>query len=159
MREHSLTAIAERLHTVEPALPLATIRAAIDGVLGTQPSALRILAILDTAPQSLLSAQATMPRALERIIHGLLDAGALTVRAPKCSRCGHANDLVSRLDGHRVCASYFVKGRREVVACSNCGALRQRPSLIADRHYCRTCLGRARPGAAGRPLTRLVVLS
>lgn len=156
MREQTLEEISQIISTAEPGLALDTIREVVAAALPKHPPAKRLLALLRTEPDLLISASSTMPRALDRLIGALLDRGAEHLQRPQCGHCGARHPLSSRDGTSRICYSCAARAARAAradqrpVACHDCGRHAPAKATVLDRSYCRGCWARTTASALDR---------
>jgi hypothetical protein len=136
------------LAELEPTLETDTVLAVREAA--TSPAGQQRIAQEVVDRPELLTGQAaaaTLPGVL-RLVDALLRAGATTVVAPLCPRCGKQRPLSRSFDGLRLCAGCTRKA--VALPCGRCGRLRP-PARRNDngRPICQACWWRD-PGV-GKP--------
>lgn len=139
MREETIGAITELISRIEPALGSEQVRSAVDEVLGKQPQALRLHALLEQDPHVLISGSSRIPPDLGRIITRLLSQGASVVQPPRCARCGQQRPLSGRDGADRICSRCGQRARKAPVVCAACARTMPRHAGVAGRDYCHRC--------------------
>jgi hypothetical protein len=129
--------ISEIVRSADPACERIDVAAVLEAVFRQRPQ-LRILAeVLQARPTLLTSGCPEGPRAIERLVRALREAGAEQLVLPRCGDCGRERPLTGLGDGARICT-----------ACSNRRNTRANPCVICGST---TLAGRDR---AGRPRCR-----
>ncbi|KHE74739.1 hypothetical protein AS25_05595 [Kocuria marina] len=139
MSEHPGRPIAELISTVEAGVPADRLREIVAAIVVRPHSGARQLGQLHVDPGLLTSADNAMPTLLQRIIAALLEAGATSVRLPRCTGCGLERMLPERLDGHRVCSKCKKRAGTRAITCHCCRRERQLASFVGDADYCGAC--------------------
>lgn len=139
MAEHAARSIAELIGTVESAVPAERNHTIVAGIVIRQSAGVRLLGQLQDDPGLLTSAANAMPRLLQRIIAALLEAGATTVRLPRCAGCGAERMLPEHLDGRRVCSTCKKQAGVRTITCRRCTQQRRLGSSVGDAEYCGAC--------------------
>lgn len=134
--------IVDLVAAVEPDLPPQTIQHAISQAVHAKPRAVLLARTLERDPGLLTSGRAEGPASVERLIRLLVQAGAVNVVRPPCSRCGRLGPLTNTNgSGLRTCASCGARRPDMQWACGGCGNSKT-PRYGLDRsgrEVCRSC--------------------
>ncbi|WP_147017866.1 hypothetical protein [Kocuria turfanensis] len=139
MVEHPGRSLTEVISMVEAGVPADRLREILAVIVVRPPSGTRLLGQLQADPGLLTSGTNAMPTLLQRVIAALLEAGATSVRLPRCAGCGLERMLPERLDGHRVCSTCKKRAGTRAIICHCCRRERQLASCVGDVDYCGTC--------------------
>lgn len=127
------------LAELEPTLETETVLAAVRQAAALPAGQRRIAQEIVDRPELLTgqAATATLPGVL-RLVDALLRAGATTVVAPFCPRCGKQRPLGRPFDGLRLCDGCTRKA--VATTCGRCGKLRP-PARRNDNGHpiCQAC--------------------
>lgn len=139
MAEHPARPIAGLISTVETGVPSARIHAIVAAIAVRPNPGVRLLGQLEVDLSLVTAAANPMPRLLQRIIAALIEAGATTVRLPRCACCGAERMLPERLDGFQVCSACKKRAGVRTITCHRCRQERQLASSFAGADYCGAC--------------------
>ncbi|WP_433892578.1 hypothetical protein [Streptomyces sp. CA-111067] len=129
--------ISEIVRSADPACERIDVAALLGRVFRQRPQLRALAAVLQASPDLLTSGRPEGPRAIERLVRALREAGAHQLVLPCCGDCGRERPLSALGDGARICG-----------ACSNRRVARANPCVICGST---TFAGRDR---AGRPRCR-----
>ncbi|TXS19717.1 hypothetical protein EAO68_01835 [Streptomyces sp. wa22] len=129
--------ISELVRSADAACEWIDVAGVLQAVFRQRPQLRTLAEILEARPDLLTSGRPEGPRAIERLIRALREAGAEHLVLPRCGDCGHERPLTGLGDGARICS-----------ACSNRRLWRANPCVICGST---TLAGRDR---AGRPRCR-----
>ncbi|MEV5506565.1 hypothetical protein [Streptomyces orinoci] len=129
--------ISEIVRSADPACERIDVAAVLQAVFRQRPQLRTLAEVLQARPDLLTSGRPEGPRAIERLVRALRDAGAEQLVLPRCGDCGRERPLTALGDGARICG-----------ACSNRRVARANPCVICGSI---TLAGRDR---AGRPRCR-----
>jgi hypothetical protein len=132
-------AIVDHVARLEPGLALPVITTVVDETAPSRVERKRLAEHLAAHPDALVSAAATATRVVCRLAAGLVAAGAVRVRPPRCGRCGEVRLLVADTDEHgRICNT--CDGHLRAEPCSRCGRKRVVSIRTPDgRPVCNPC--------------------
>ena len=133
-----MLAIVEHVAGLEPTLPHAVIRAAIEEAAPSRVERKWLAEHLGDHPGALASDDSDAPRALCRLAAALVAAGSSTSR-PRCARCGVASLLIRTVaESERICGRCDTAARAE--PCSACGRMRKVSKRTAQgQAMCNSC--------------------
>jgi hypothetical protein len=133
-----MQAIVEHVAGLEPTLPHAVIRAAIEEAAPSRVERKWLAEHLGDHPDALASDDSDAPRALCRLAAALAAAGSSTSQ-PRCARCGVASLLVRTVaNSERICGRCDTAARAE--PCSACGRVRKVSKRTAQgQAMCNSC--------------------
>ncbi|MEV6056810.1 hypothetical protein [Streptomyces sp. NPDC052107] len=129
--------ISEIVRLADPACERIDVAAVLRAVFRQRPQLRTLAEVLQTRPDLLTSGRPEGPRAIERLVRALREAGAEQLALPRCGDCGRERPLTGLGDGARICS-----------ACSNRRLVRANPCVICGST---TFVGRDR---FGRPRCR-----
>ncbi|WP_138413065.1 hypothetical protein [Sinomonas gamaensis] len=139
MTEGVTAAVVELIGSVERGVSAVRIEAVVAAKASKHAHRVRLLGHLRDDPGVLVSGADSMPRVLQRIIEALIDAGATTLRLPRCPRCGAERLLPEHLDGRPICSTCYGRARKRTITCHRCGRERRLGSAFGDADYCGAC--------------------
>ncbi|MGA5065318.1 hypothetical protein ACPB9E_16430 [Streptomyces exfoliatus] len=129
--------ISEIVRSADPACERIDVAAVLQSVFRQRPQLRTLAEVLQAKPGLLTSGRPEGPRAIERLVRALREAGAEKLVLPRCGDCGRERPLTGLGDGARICS-----------ACSNRRNARANPCVICGST---TLAGRDR---AGQPRCR-----
>ncbi|WP_308124603.1 hypothetical protein [Streptomyces sp. NEAU-YJ-81] len=129
--------ISEIVRSADSACERIDVTAVLRTVFRQRPQLRTLADVLQARPDLLTSGRPEGPRAIERLVRALREAGAERLVLPRCGDCGRERPLTGLGDGARICS-----------ACSNRRLARTNPCVICGST---TLAGRDR---AGRPRCR-----
>ncbi|WP_330433847.1 hypothetical protein OIC43_03455 [Streptomyces sp. NBC_00825] len=129
--------ISEIVRSADPACERIDVVAVLQTVFRQRPQLRTLAEVLQARGDLLTSGRPDGPRAIERLVRALREAGAEQLVLPRCGDCGRERPLTGLGDGARICG-----------ACSNRRVARANPCVICGST---TLAGRDR---AGRPRCR-----
>ncbi|MGW7008269.1 hypothetical protein ACWGCW_37160 [Streptomyces sp. NPDC054933] len=129
--------IAEIVRSADPACERIDVAAVLQAAFRQRPQLRTLAEVLQARPDLLTSGRPEGPRAIERLVRALREAGAENLVLPRCGDCGRERPLTALGDGARICG-----------ACSNRRVARANPCVICGST---TLAGRDR---SGRPRCR-----
>ncbi|OIK08129.1 hypothetical protein BIV23_00930 [Streptomyces monashensis] len=125
------------VRSADPACERIDVAAVLQTVFRQRPQLRTLAEVLQARPELLTSGRPEGPRAIERLVRALREAGAEQLVLPRCGDCGRERPLTALGDGARICG-----------ACSNRRVARANPCVICGST---TLAGRDR---SGRPRCR-----
>ncbi|MCX4758790.1 hypothetical protein [Kitasatospora purpeofusca] len=129
--------ISELVRSADSACERIDVAAVLRTAFRQRPQLRALAEVLKARPDLLTSGRPEGPRAIERLIRALREAGAEKLALPCCGDCGRERPLTGLGDGVRICAT-----------CTNRRVVRANPCVICGST---TLAGRDR---AGRPRCR-----
>ena len=129
--------ISEIVRSADPVCEQIDVAAVLQATFRQRPQLRTLAEVLQASPDLLTSGRPEGPRAIERLVRALREAGAEKLVMPRCGDCGCERPLTALGDGARICG-----------ACSNRRVARANPCVICGST---TFAGRDR---AGRPRCR-----
>lgn len=131
--------ISEIVRSADPACERIDVVAVLQTVFRQRPQLRTLAEVLQARGDLLTSGRPDGPRAIERLVRALREAGAEQLVLPRCGDCGRERPLTGLGDGARICG-----------ACSNRRVARANPCVICGST---TLAGRDRGrGPAAEPI-------
>jgi hypothetical protein len=129
--------VVDQLRALQPQVDAATARQAVTQAGKTVPS-LQGLDHLRERPEALVSGSSAAPASLIRLVHALIGAGVVGLRAPGCAVCGKvAADLHGYGGPGLACQSCYKDARRQ--ACVRCGSVARVAARESAGPVCNAC--------------------
>lgn len=150
MLDPVFAALTTQIAAVEQALPSERIAEIVNGSFRQLPVARRTLDLVTQAPGLLTAADPQTTPALASLLLRLHEAGARTVRPPRCAHCGGLRKLLQRTPTGRICAPCGRRLASRSGLCDRCGHTRRVQTGPGESAYCKRCWVDMKPEAAER---------
>ncbi|MCX5308986.1 hypothetical protein OG304_37015 [Streptomyces sp. NBC_00160] len=113
--------VEEAVCTADPSCLSLGVAALVEKVFRQRPQRRELARVLGAEPDLLTSGSPQGPRAVERLIRALIDAGAGGVVLPSCAGCGKQRPLTAVSPHGRTCTSCYNRTKVEKNRCVECG--------------------------------------